>query len=368
MTSTVSAALLGLVAAQLLGPMEFDARLDARPIASSVVREATLLGISEGRSEASAPHADPPGHPGPHRDWSAVGKLEPGTEILVTADGRRARWYFGGNDDVSLTLIGSTDRQPIRVARDHVVEVRARSRHFTRDFRRGVVAGAAVATTLVGLYACHEDECAAGVGAGLLFGSVFGAGLGSMLGTMPPRSFELVYRGAVTREAAQLSSNSERVDQQATVPVAQQASPTGGWLRLQGLRPGREMVVMVKGSEAATFRFLTSDASGVTMLSPSDLQHPISVRRDDVSEIRVWARHRARYVWLGALIGAVAVGTAYGKMEERSRGCRERLYNSCDPGEYARIGAWVGANLGAAVGGVVAILQPRHTDRIYRGR
>lgn len=254
------------------------------------------------------------------------------------------------------------------MARDQIAEVRARSRDFPRAFRRVVATGAAIAATLVGIYSCQEGECAAGVGAGLLFGSVFGAGLGSMLGTLPPRSFELVYRGGAAREAGQLASNPERVHQQAIVPMAQQASPTGGWSRLHRLTPGREMIVTVKGSEAATFRFLASDPSGVTMLSPSDLEHPISVRRDDVSEIRVWARHRARYVWLGALIGAVTIGTAYGKMEERSRGCRERLYNSCDPGAYARIGAWVGANLGAGAGGVVALFQPRHTDRLYRGR
>ena len=196
-----------VAAAHLLGAAGLTAQSGPRPGAASIAREGALLGMDAAGGQPTAP---PPGRgpkAGSRSDWAAVHRLEPGTEIqLVTVDRQRSRFRLIGSDDASVTVVGSSNHQPIRIALEEVREVRARSRHFARALRNGVIIGAVIGAVMIGSYLCQEEECAAGVGVGALFGGVFGAGDGAIIGALPPRRFELVYRapshgvdGEVTR-------------------------------------------------------------------------------------------------------------------------------------------------------------------------
>ncbi len=131
---------------------------------------------------------------------------------------------------------------------------------------------------------------------------------------------------------------------------------------------GSVILLTLKGSEPAKRHFVASDESTLTVLSPTDLQRPIEIRRDDVAEIKAWQKDPGRYVWWGALIGGTWLAVAFRRAEANSPGCQGHYYNSCWVGRSTVYGAVTGGFLGAAGGGVTGALVPRRAVVIYRSR
>lgn len=117
---------------------------------------------------------------------------------------------------------------------------------------------------------------------------------------------------AIERHAAQLAVVPDAAPAE-TRTLQQHQSPVNDWLEVRTLKPGTEIIVVVRGAQPQKRTFRTATELDVTVDDPDGGDHVVA--RGDVIEVRVFTTHGSPgAAILGVVAGAVVGGKIAGNL------------------------------------------------------